>query len=61
MTLPGHELTRSEAPVNHLIEYHVTNISTGFMTKTPYMGFPNDEIDGMWEDLYQCKRQIFHL
>lgn len=41
------------SPVNHLIEYHVTNISTGFMTKTPYMGFPNDEIDGMWEDLYQ--------
>lgn len=25
------------------------------MTKTPYMGYPNDEIDQMWEDLYQCK------
>jgi len=43
------------APVNHLVEYHTVNVSTGFMTKTPYMGFPTDETDQLWEDLYQCK------
>ncbi|KAB5563094.1 hypothetical protein GE09DRAFT_1219675 [Coniochaeta sp. 2T2.1] len=41
------------SPVNHLVEYHIANVSTGFMTKTPYMGFPTDETDKLWEDLYQ--------
>ncbi|KAH8889433.1 hypothetical protein GQ53DRAFT_652198 [Thozetella sp. PMI_491] len=41
------------SPASHLVEYYTTNITTAFMTKTPYMGFPTNETDQLWEDLYQ--------
>lgn len=43
------------APANEAVEYMQHTFGTHFFTSSLYMGFPDDEIDKRWEDLYNCK------
>lgn len=40
------------SPAQDVIEYQVKDFDLWFIEKSPYMGYPTDEIDKRWEDLY---------
>lgn len=44
------------APANDAIEYvKEFKFRAALFEKTPYMGFPSDETDRLWEELYNCE------
>jgi len=50
-------LTRA-APANEAIEYiKEFKFRPALFEKSPYMGFPTDETDRLWKDLYSCELQ----
>lgn len=58
VSVPGNIITCEStdllpAPVNHLVKYeaHQFNRSRGD-DKTPFQGWPSDEIDRTWQDSY---------
>lgn len=42
------------APAKEVIEYEEKEFTWNFWDKGQYMGFPTDEKDKMWSDLYNC-------
>jgi hypothetical protein len=44
------------APANEAVEYIKEHkFRAALFNNTPYMGYPNDETDKLWTDLYDCK------
>lgn len=51
-------IRRTTAPANIAIEYiPELKFRSALFEKTPYMGFPSDETDRLWQDLYNCMWQ----
>jgi hypothetical protein len=46
---------RPKAPANSEVEYVPTVFSSALFNGTAYMGYPTNETDALWEDLYNCK------
>lgn len=42
------------APANEAVEYIEHKFISALANTTEYMGFPDDEIDKRWSDLYNC-------
>ncbi|KAH8897419.1 hypothetical protein GQ53DRAFT_838034 [Thozetella sp. PMI_491] len=42
----------SYSPAREAIEYMIVDFESYFVNKSPYMGFPDDDIDARWESLY---------
>ncbi|KAH7030008.1 hypothetical protein B0J12DRAFT_745274 [Macrophomina phaseolina] len=40
------------SPANNAVEYHEVHFQAALANQTAYMGFPNDEIDKRWSELY---------
>ncbi|PZC92761.1 DUF3328 domain containing protein [Pyrenophora tritici-repentis] len=40
------------SPANNAVEYHEEHFVAALANGTEYMGFPDDEIDKRWSDLY---------
>lgn len=52
MQIKSKQLTRV-APASHLIQYERLKFQTAIGNDTsPYQGWPNDEIDARWQDMY---------
>lgn len=49
------------SPANSAVEYEEKHFTAALFTKTPYMGFPSDETDRRWEELYNCISQLLRL
>lgn len=46
---------KSTAPLNEAVKYKNVLFKKGFITDlSPYMGWPDDEKDERWDDLYRC-------
>jgi hypothetical protein len=43
------------APANRAVEYRVQTFRGAMFNATEYMGFPTDETDQLWSDLYNCE------
>jgi hypothetical protein len=43
------------APASQAVEYYPHRFTWNFWDKGEYMGFPTDEVDQKWSDLYNCK------
>ena len=43
---------RDLAPANDHVEYVEHHFTAALLNKTEYMGYPDDEIDKRWSDLY---------
>jgi hypothetical protein len=52
---------RIYSPANSVVEYEQKHFTAALFTKTPYMGFPTDETDRKWEELYNCISQFSTL
>ena len=47
------------APANEAVEYiEEQTFRAALFNNTPYMGYPDDEKDKLWEDLYNCEQSI---
>jgi hypothetical protein len=42
-------------PANEVVSYLDMDFHGFLFKKSPYMGYPSDEIDAKWEGLDQCK------
>jgi hypothetical protein len=42
------------APANSAVEYHELHFVAALNNRTEYMGFPTNDTDKLWEDLYNC-------
>jgi hypothetical protein len=48
------------APAHEAIEYETRSFRRGFQNDTsPYQGWPNDESDALWEEMYSSKYPKF--
>ena len=43
------------APAKDVVEYRQQTFTWNFWDKGEYMGYPTDEKDKLWSDLYNCK------
>ncbi|KID71225.1 hypothetical protein MGU_00905 [Metarhizium guizhouense ARSEF 977] len=49
------------SPANAVIEYETKVFAPGVgPSHSPYQGYPDDDMDDAWDDLYQCKYKPQH-
>lgn len=53
--IPGSNADVLTAPANDAVEYQELHFTAALANQTEYMGFPDDEIDKRWSDLYNCE------
>jgi len=52
----GTECGPKIAPANEAVEYiKEYKFHAALFNRTPYMGYPTDETDQLWRDLYSCE------
>ena len=52
---PVYDFANQIAPARDVVEYHQHRFTWNFWDKGAYMGFPTDEVDQRWSDLYNCR------
>lgn len=51
-----------QGPAEEAVSYVPVTFGVGFgKTISPYQGFPNDETDRLWEDMYACTSSLITL
>lgn len=61
-TWPSNSADKSIAPAKNVISYQTVQFNDGFGNDTtPYQGLPTDELDALWEDMYDRMWYSHHL
>ena len=55
-------LIKQIAPANNAVEYIKEHkFRAALFNNTPYMGYPSDETDRLWSELYNCTSPFTHI